>query len=83
VNQSQLNKVNAQLSRLERAGYGAAGGSFSPAGAMVSRVGGAARVSATIENRLFLDGTPLYAYTDRVVADERRRSSFRARVGTR
>lgn len=83
VNQSQLNKVNAQLSRLERAGYGAAGGSFSPAGDMVSRVGGPARVSATIENRLYLDGTPMYAYTDRVVADERRRSSFRQRVGTR
>lgn len=50
-----------------------------------SRLGGPSpvSVSSSIENRILLDGRPFRSYTDRVVAENSRRESFRAKVGNR
>jgi hypothetical protein len=53
----------------------AAGGSY--------RIGGPRQLSATVENTIFLDGSPFRAYTDSVALAERRRADYRRRVGAR
>jgi hypothetical protein len=49
------------------------------------RTGGPQRggLSATVENTIFLDGSPFRAYTDSVALAERRRADYRRRVGAR
>lgn len=85
VNASRLASVEKRLERINSYAYAGAGGSFgiTADGQGLSRVGGAAAVSAVVENRLFLDGAPFWAYTDRAIARERDRAAFRAKVGRR
>lgn len=60
----------------------AAGAAFAVAAAgAVSRTGGPSEVSVT--NRLYLDGRPFRAYTDRAVHESERRTAWRSRVGKR
>lgn len=84
VNASRLNKVENQLARLQRAGYGAEGLSFAQtAPGQSARTGGAAGLTATIENVISLDGVPFRAYTQDVVAKRTSEERFRAKVGRR
>jgi hypothetical protein len=53
------------------------------AGSGSYRIGGPRQLSATVENTIFLDGSPFRAYTDSVALAERRRADYRRRVGAR
>jgi len=61
------------------------GGSFQNAGAGgLGRTGGPAfSVEATLQNQIFLDGKPFYAFTTGAIRSDRKRNAFRNRVGRR
>ncbi|MEV0156874.1 hypothetical protein AB0H57_24525 [Micromonospora sp. NPDC050686] len=63
----------------------AAGSSFIDGTAGSFRTGGPTRVEASVNQTLNvnLDGAPFYAYTARAVADDRRRTAWRQKVGSR
>lgn len=82
VNASRLNAVYARLERI--GANNAAGDSFGQlAGGQSFRTGGAAQVSATVQNTINLDGRPFRAYTQKAIATERGRERFRSKVGRR
>ncbi len=83
VNASRLNKVNAQLERLQRAGYGAAGGQTFAETPRGQTVGGAGQIAVTNQLAIDIDGTPFRNFTARAVRDSERRTAFRNRVGRR
>lgn len=84
VNASRLASVEKRLARLQNAGYGADGLSFAPnAPGQTARTGGAAGLTATIENVISLDGVPFRSYTQRAIASREGERRFREKVGRR
>lgn len=84
VNASRLANVEKRLARLQNAGYGASGLSYAPtAPGQSARTGGAAGLTATIENVISLDGVPFRSYTQKAIATRESEQRFRAKVGRR
>lgn len=84
VNASRLNKVENQLARLQKSGYYADGLSYAPAApGQGGRTGGAAGLTATIENVISLDGVPFRSYTQDAITRREGERRFRERVGRR
>lgn len=85
VSQVRRNKVERQLDRYGGAYSVGQNFSVSPSGPETGtfRTGGPLSVESTIENRLYLDGSLIYEYTDQQIQRAAARQAWRARVGPR
>jgi hypothetical protein len=81
VNDSQLRNVERRLARAGGANAAGADSFGAMAPGQTARTGG----PLTVENttNVVLDGRRIYSYTDKKIADERKRVAFRSKVGTR
>jgi hypothetical protein len=83
-NQGRLNKVEAQLSRINRAALaGGPGGWGAVDGGAGSRTGGAQPVNVTSKVDVRLDGQPFRQLVATAVSDSESRTAWRARAGRR
>lgn len=82
-NQGRLNKVEAQLSRINHAGLAGDTGWEGSAGGAGSRTGGAQQINVTSRVDVMLDGKPFRTMVDTAVRDSQDRTAWRTKVGTR
>lgn len=86
VAQSQLNKVNNTLNRLNGGNFDARNSfAFAGEGGGVSRTGGArpVEVISNVESSLYLDGSLIYGTTARQIRASSKRDAWRQKVGRR
>jgi hypothetical protein len=83
LNQGRLDKVEAQLSRLNHAGLAGDASWGAVAGGSGSRTGGAQPLNVTSRVDVNLDGRPFRAMVATAVEERASRDSWRAKVGRR